>query len=95
MPSALVYSTSARHIDWGWAALDLDVLRTFRDADSRSFASVVGSLPAGLHFAVVSGSLAVLVDLGYLARRSEVGPWELTDAGRGRLAELATARAAA
>lgn len=97
MSAVLAYSTdSARNqLRRGWDAFDRDVLRTFTDADSRSFSDVVGSLPPGLHFSVVRGSLAVLAHMGYLTQVSNAGPWELTNAGQDRLADIAAARTAA
>jgi hypothetical protein len=95
MPT-LAYSTSTDKLRRGWDALDQRVLRTFDTATgTRSFADVVAALPDGMHFTVVRGSLAVLVHLRLLSQRDDTGPWELTDAGRDRLADLTSTRKAA
>lgn len=93
MPTLACF-TSTGLVRRGWDAFDRDVLRTFTGDDVRSFSDVVGSLPAGLHFTVVRGSLNVLTRLGYLTGSIELGPWELTDAGRRRLVEISARRAA-
>jgi hypothetical protein len=95
MPT-LAYSTSTDKLRRGWDDLDKRVLRAFDTAaGTRTFAEVVTALPDGMHFTVVRGSLTVLVHLGLLSQRSDTGPWELTDAGRDRLADLTTAGKAA
>lgn len=96
MPTpTLVFSSSTGHVRLGWDAFDRDVLSTFRTADVCSFSDVVRSLPAGLHFSEIRGALSVLVHAGYLTSSCDTGPWELTDAGRDRLADLTAARSAA
>lgn len=94
MPT-LAYSTSTGRVRRGWDAFDRDVLSTFRDAHARSFTEVVNSLPTGLHFTDVRGSLNVLVHLGLLTGLRDTGPWELTDAGLDRLTGFTTTRKAA
>lgn len=94
MPT-LAYSTSTDKLRRGWDALDRRVLRTFDTAGTRTFAEVVTTLPDGMHYTVVRGSLTVLVHLGFLSQRSDTDPWTLTDAGRDRLADLTTRTTAA
>lgn len=97
---AVAYSTSTTDSTRGWKNLDDDVIHTFNTASSRTFHDVTRTLPhRQLPTAVVTGSLAVLVGLGYLER--EPGPddmsgrWHLTSAGRVHLDELNSRRAAA